>query len=103
MRLADRIAANNLYLDSAKDRRRRELEALREKHGSCRADGPFVAENALRGAWVMPCERGALRVDDHARADRAAEGPVPRGAVAGDSDGTDPGAGILHRVGARTP
>jgi len=21
-----------------------------------------VAENALRGEWVMPCERGALRV-----------------------------------------
>lgn len=61
-RLADRIAANNLYLDVAKDRRRRELEALRAKHGTCRADGPFVAENALRGEWVMPCERGALRV-----------------------------------------
>ena len=60
--LADRIAANNLYLDSAKDRRRRELDALRAKHGSCRADGPFVAENALRGEWVMPCERGAIRV-----------------------------------------
>ena len=60
--LADRIAANNLYLDSAKERRRRELEALRDKHGSCRADGPFVAENALRGEWVMPCERGAIRV-----------------------------------------
>jgi CubicO group peptidase (beta-lactamase class C family) len=61
--LADRIAANNLYLDTSKDRRRRAIEALREKHGVCRADGPFVAENALRGGWVMPCERGALRVD----------------------------------------
>jgi hypothetical protein len=60
--LADRIAANNLYLDRAKDRRQREFAALREKHGACRADGAFVAENALRGEWVMPCERGALRV-----------------------------------------
>ena len=60
--LADRIAASNLYLDSAKARRWRELEALREKHGRCRADGPFAAENALRGEWVMPCERGAIRV-----------------------------------------
>jgi CubicO group peptidase (beta-lactamase class C family) len=60
--LADRIAANNLYLDVSKDRRRRAIEALRERHGACRADGPFVAENALRGEWVMPCERGALRV-----------------------------------------
>ena len=60
--LADRIAADNLYLDVAKDRRRRELQDLRAKHGACSADGPFVVENALRGAWVMPCERGALRV-----------------------------------------
>jgi CubicO group peptidase (beta-lactamase class C family) len=60
--LADRIAANNLYLDVAKDRRHRELDALRAKHGSCRAEGPLVAENALRGEWVMACERGAIRV-----------------------------------------
>ena len=60
--LADRIAANNLYLDQAKNRRRAAIEALRQKHGECRADGPFVVENALRGEWVMPCERGALRV-----------------------------------------
>lgn len=60
--LADRIAANNLYLDLAKDRRRRAIEQLRSKHGACRADGPFVVENALRGEWVMPCEWGALRV-----------------------------------------
>ena len=60
--LADRIAANNLYLDRAKERRHREIDALREKHGVCSAEGVFVAENALRGEWVMPCERGALRV-----------------------------------------
>lgn len=60
--LADRIAANNLYLDVAKDRRKRELEALRGQVGACRADGPFAVENALRGEWLMPCERGALRV-----------------------------------------
>jgi CubicO group peptidase (beta-lactamase class C family) len=60
--VADRIAANNLYLDVAKDRRQRELEALKGKHGACTADGPFQVENALRGEWVMPCERGALRV-----------------------------------------
>lgn len=60
--LADRIAATNLYLDTARERRRRQIEDLRAQHGECRADGPFVAENALRGEWVMPCERGALRV-----------------------------------------
>ena len=60
--LADRIAANNLFLDRAKERRHLDIDALREKHGACSAEGAFVAENALRGAWVMPCERGALRV-----------------------------------------
>ncbi|BCS34508.1 penicillin-binding protein [Luteitalea sp. TBR-22] len=60
--LADSIAANNLYLDVAKDRRRAEIAALTARHGACRADGPFLVENALRGEWVMPCERGALRV-----------------------------------------
>ncbi len=60
--LADRIAANNLFLDRSRERRRDEIAALREKHGACRGDGALVAENALRGEWVMPCERGALRV-----------------------------------------
>lgn len=60
--LADRIAANNLFLDVAKERRRTQIAALAATHGACRAEGPFVAENALRGEWVMPCERGALRV-----------------------------------------
>ncbi len=60
--LADRIAASNLYLDVAKERRQRAIADLRTTHGACRAEGPFVVENALRGEWVMPCERGALRV-----------------------------------------
>ena len=60
--LADRIAANNLFLDVSRDRRRRALDQLRVRHGICRDDGPLVAENALRGDWVMSCERGALRV-----------------------------------------
>ncbi len=60
--LADSLAANNLFLDRSRDRRRAEIEAIRARHGQCRADGPFVVENALRGEWVMPCERGAIRV-----------------------------------------
>ncbi len=35
---------------------------LRAKHGTCRADGHLVAENALRGEWMMPARRGAIRV-----------------------------------------
>jgi hypothetical protein len=59
--VADRIAAENLYLDESKDRRRAAIEALAAKVGSCRADRPFEAENALRGEWVLTCDRGSLR------------------------------------------
>lgn len=62
--LADRIAANNLYLDRSKDRRRAELASLRDTVGACSpATGPFVhVENALRGTWNMTCERGQVGV-----------------------------------------
>ena len=61
--LADSIAANNLYLDRSRDRRRAEFERFRTTLGPCRAADRFdVVENALRGEWIMPCERGALRV-----------------------------------------
>jgi hypothetical protein len=60
--LADRIAAVNLYLDQSKDRRRREIEGLRQQYGVCRVDGGFDVENALRGQWNMTCERGTLHV-----------------------------------------
>jgi CubicO group peptidase (beta-lactamase class C family) len=35
-----------------------ELERLRAAHGVCQKDGPIDAENALRGAWTLTCERG---------------------------------------------
>ncbi len=60
--VADEIAAGNLYLDRSKDRRRADFEAIREKHGACTAGDAFDVENALRGAWTMPCERGVVRV-----------------------------------------
>jgi len=61
--LADRIAAVNLFLDQAKDRRQRQIEQLTsDLGGSCRVDGPFDVENALRGQWDMKCARGSLRV-----------------------------------------
>jgi CubicO group peptidase (beta-lactamase class C family) len=60
--LADSIAAMNLYLDEAKDRRQRAIAALLSEVGQCRSEGPFAVENALRGQWMMPCERGRLRV-----------------------------------------
>ena len=61
--LADRIAAENLFLDQAKDRRRAAIEALREKAGACRLPTEFdEVENALRGRWTLHCERENLQV-----------------------------------------
>lgn len=61
--LADRLAAANLFLDRSRDRRRAELATLGREVGPCQAGTGFTdVENALRGQWTMPCERGALRV-----------------------------------------
>jgi CubicO group peptidase (beta-lactamase class C family) len=61
--VADRVAAENLYLDVSKDRRRTEIEALHATVGACRpGDGFDTVDNALRGDWTMTCERGKLRV-----------------------------------------
>jgi CubicO group peptidase (beta-lactamase class C family) len=61
--LADRVAAVNLFLDRAKDRRKREIEALRSKVGACQPPREFAfVENALRGTWTLSCERGDLDV-----------------------------------------
>jgi len=61
--LADRIAAMNLYLDQAKDRRRRQIEQLRAQVGQCSPPSGFdYIENALRGKWTLSCERGKLEV-----------------------------------------
>jgi CubicO group peptidase (beta-lactamase class C family) len=62
-RLADSIAAENLFLDQTKDRRRAEIERLRATVGACTAGSGFDSiENALRGQWTVKCERGDLRV-----------------------------------------
>ncbi|MBX3145428.1 MAG: beta-lactamase family protein [Gemmatimonadales bacterium] len=61
--LADSIAAMNLYLDEPKPRRRAAIERVRaEVGGSCRPEGPFEVENALRGRWRLRCATGDLRV-----------------------------------------
>jgi N-acyl-D-amino-acid deacylase len=61
--LADRIAAGNLFLDRSKERRRAELEDLRARLGTCAPASNFDnVENALRGQWIMSCERGRARV-----------------------------------------
>ena len=61
--LADSIAANNLFLDRSRDRRRADIAALRARVGACQpGEGFDVVENALRGRWLLRCERGMLRV-----------------------------------------
>jgi CubicO group peptidase (beta-lactamase class C family) len=62
--LAERIAAVNLFLDRSKDRRRGEMERLHTRLGTCRADEEFeFVENALRGEWLLQCERGRARAE----------------------------------------
>jgi CubicO group peptidase (beta-lactamase class C family) len=62
-RLADDLAAGNLFLDQSKDRRRAEIEKLHATYGSCTPGSTFDSvENALRGRWTMTCERGKLQV-----------------------------------------
>jgi hypothetical protein len=62
-RLADDVAAGNLFLDVAKDRRRAEIESLRAAYGACTPPSEFDdVENALRGRWTMTCEKGKLAV-----------------------------------------
>lgn len=58
-----RVAAMNLLLDRSLDRRRKDFQTLREKHGACRAESPIEAENALRGRWTLVCERGLVKVN----------------------------------------
>ena len=40
----------------------RAITALLSDVGQCRSEGPFAVENALRGQWMMQCERGRVRV-----------------------------------------
>src|SRR6185295_8749611 len=62
-RLADSLAAENLFLDQSKDRRRAEIDRLRATVGACTAASGFdTIENALRGSWTMTCEKGKLEV-----------------------------------------
>lgn len=60
--LAHRIAADNLFLDQPLEDWRTSIGSIAERHGACRLEEGIEAENALRGAWRMPCERGWVRV-----------------------------------------
>src|SRR5215213_6862183 len=60
--LANRIHADNLFLDVAADVRASRWKGLAEQHGTCRPATTINSENALRGEWRMMCDRGWLNV-----------------------------------------
>ncbi|MEW5982665.1 MAG: serine hydrolase domain-containing protein [Acidobacteriota bacterium] len=60
--LANGLAADNLFLDEPKERRRAAFGALAQRHGACTPEGSIVPENALRGEWKMRCQRGNVWV-----------------------------------------
>lgn len=55
-------AADNFYLDMDAAHRRAELEKIRGDAGAFLSVSELEAYNALRGAWRIECERGALDV-----------------------------------------
>lgn len=59
---AERVVADNFFLDQSAERWRARLEQLAQAHGSCTPEETIDAENALRGTWRMLCDRGWLRV-----------------------------------------
>src|SRR5215203_2193385 len=60
--LANKLAADNLFLDVAADVRASRWKGLAEQHGACRPATTINPENALRGEWRMMCDRGWLDV-----------------------------------------
>ena len=60
--LANRIAADNLFLDAAADVRANRWKELAQMHGTCRPATSINPENALRGEWRMMCDKGWLNV-----------------------------------------
>ncbi len=56
--LADKLFAENFFLDEARNRRREEFERLGREHGQLQAEAAFTVENALQGEWKMRGERG---------------------------------------------
>ena len=59
----DRLAAVNLLLDRSRERRRAEFAKLGAELGICRERaGWLYSENALRGDWLLDCERGIAQL-----------------------------------------
>jgi CubicO group peptidase (beta-lactamase class C family) len=57
-RRADRLFAENFFLDESRAHWQQQFDMLHERLGPLKPDGDLVAENALRGRWRMAGERG---------------------------------------------
>lgn len=60
--LANRITADNFFLDAPAEVRKTRWQSLAKDHGTCRPATTIEPENALRGSWQMKCDRGWLDV-----------------------------------------
>ena len=60
--LANRIMADNVFLDVPAAVRKSRWQALAKDHGVCKPATSIQPENALRGEWRMTCDRGWLNV-----------------------------------------
>jgi CubicO group peptidase (beta-lactamase class C family) len=60
--LANRITADNFFLDAPAETRKSRWGSLAKDHGTCRPATSIDPENALRGGWRMMCDRGWLDV-----------------------------------------
>lgn len=59
---AERIAADNLFLDSSAATRRQEIEKQKADTGACTQSGEVKPENLLRGQFRMTCVKGFVDV-----------------------------------------
>jgi hypothetical protein len=60
-KLAERLFADNFFLDDSVARRQAEIADLAARHGELREGGPLEAENALRGSWKLLGTRGFVK------------------------------------------
>ncbi|MCS6825974.1 MAG: beta-lactamase family protein [Caldilinea sp.] len=60
--LADRLVAENFFLDTPREEWRRRVETLHSRHGVLQLDGALCVNNPLRGEWRMRGERGWCNV-----------------------------------------
>lgn len=55
---AERLMADNFFLDRSAEERQKDIEALKRDLGACKPVGAIEPENWLRGKFRMSCDRG---------------------------------------------